>query len=518
MANNDHWTLALGDLGMLGAGEELARLVLNCEPPYAICVQGKWGSGKTSLMRYAMARLGGMPLGTTVKASRDPIDELPDGLRAQWDDWTGKAKTFLLEGFESQGPFSGDQWKDNIHVVPIWFNPWQHQEVERPLIALLQELRAQLGYPKRLKDLGKYARIGVEAGLTILEDIMGVFSATHPYGALAGKGASALRGSWEHQRQRNFEEMHDAQRLNLLFEGAVERLLSTDVECQGSYCFNGAASRPVALRRLVVFVDDLDRCSEQQTVQLLEAIKLYLQTRYCVFVFGMDGAAARRAVATVLPHKSAEAQEYLEKLFQTTLQVPVPSGYGRFVERLLTGAGLTEEETGIAVSELAARIVQLVEPNPRKLKNFVNSLAVGWRVCKRCETPQLSFSIYLLTSFLRSYHPEVFRLLAYDPSLARDLNQVLFEGAAKLPAGVSPTFLFFHQTFRHAFLEAFGEGVQPTRKDADEIAIELIDRLDRHRGDRAFQELWKAEFGASSAEEVTVSVAAVLRADVRMAP
>jgi ABC-type transport system involved in cytochrome c biogenesis ATPase subunit len=79
MANNDHWTLALADLGMLQAGEELARLILSCEPPYAICVQGKWGSGKTSLMRYAMARLGGVPLGTTVKTSREPIDELPEG-------------------------------------------------------------------------------------------------------------------------------------------------------------------------------------------------------------------------------------------------------------------------------------------------------------------------------------------------------------------------------------------------------------------------------------------------------
>ena len=40
MASNDHWTLDLEHLGMQGAGEELARLILSCQPPYAICVQG----------------------------------------------------------------------------------------------------------------------------------------------------------------------------------------------------------------------------------------------------------------------------------------------------------------------------------------------------------------------------------------------------------------------------------------------------------------------------------------------
>ena len=53
MASNDHWTLDLDHLGMAGAGEELAQLILACQPPYAICVQGKWGSGKAAVARLA---------------------------------------------------------------------------------------------------------------------------------------------------------------------------------------------------------------------------------------------------------------------------------------------------------------------------------------------------------------------------------------------------------------------------------------------------------------------------------
>lgn len=81
------------------------------------------------------------------------------------------------------------------------------------------------------------------------------------------------------------------------------------------------------------------------------------------------------------------------------------------------------------------------------------------------------------------------RLLAYDPSLVGDLHSALTEGAAKSPPRSSPVYLFFRRTFRHAFKEAFPEGFEYGRKDEDEVVTELIARLDRHKGDRAFVEL-----------------------------
>ena len=414
MANNDHWTLDLKDLGMEGAGKELARLILNCHPPYAICVQGKWGSGKTSLMRYAMARLGGEPLGTTVKTSKEPIGELPDWLSGRWKTLGNASKAFIESTFSDQCE-EPDAVVPEGQIVPIWFNPWQHQNADVPLVALLQELRAQFTY---LVQFGHFAeklvQNSVEAGLRMLGLLVDTFISLKGLPKIGlGEGGS-----------RDIEGLHDAQRLNILFEQAVQRLLSSANEDTGIPMDRNG--HPLALRRLVVFIDDLDRCSEEQTVRLLEAIKLYLQTRYCVFVFGMDGAAAQRAVKNVLPHKSSEeAQEYLEKLFQATIHVPVPANYRPFVLRLLTHAGLDKLSTHMEAREVADRIIRLVEPNPRKLKNFVGTLAVGWSVLKSCGGPEIQFSLFLLMSFLRNYHPEVYRLLAYDPSHAHDLQAAL---------------------------------------------------------------------------------------------
>ncbi len=48
--------------------------------------------------------------------------------------------------------------------------------------------------------------------------------------------------------------------------------------------------------RLVVFVDDLDRCLPEKAVEVLEAIKLFVDAPGCVFVLGLDQAVIARGI------------------------------------------------------------------------------------------------------------------------------------------------------------------------------------------------------------------------------
>lgn len=510
MLGNDHWTLDLDHLGMKPAGDELARRVLTCRPPYAICVQGKWGSGKTSLMRYAMARLGGRPLATTLATAKEVTSELPGDLKARWDDLVSAAQPFRLGEIRPQLEKPPRDLGQRVQIVPVWFNPWQHQSADLPVVGLLHELREQFTMLARLGDeVNKLAQTAIESGLALLGNMIDSLVSMKGGPKLGfGDSIGRVREIGEAYERRNFEGRHDSQRLNLLFEEAVSRLLQPSKE--GGAFLEGKADQPVTLRRLVIFIDDLDRCAEPQTVHLLEAIKLYLQTPYCVFVLGMDGTAARRAVCRQLQHSPEMAHDYLEKLFQVTLNVPHPSGDEGFVEKLVQAAEL-DAVTGLPASDLASRIVRLVEPNPRKMKSFVSSLAVEWSVGVGRRAPEL-FEPYLLLTYLRVVHPDVYRLLSHEPHQLAVLHQVVCEGR---PDGdSSPVFYFLHRALRHALPTVEGvteDGKEPRRADTDLVVDELIERLDHLRGDRAFVARWKAEFAQAADDQIVSRMRPLLR-------
>lgn len=201
-------------------------------------------------------------------------------------------------------------------------------------------------------------------------------------------------------------------------------------------------------------------------------------------------AAAQRAVRRLLVHdRPEEAQEYLEKLFQATLPVPVPARPEDFIGKLIDQWKLAEGEDR---DDLALELARLVEPNPRKLKNFVASLAIGWDIC-RSAAPACRFDDHLLITYLRLYHPEVFRVLAYDPGLITELQRALTEDPSQLSPGAPAIRRFFHRAFRHTFTRIPDPEDLPA---SDRVVDELLARLDRHRGDSAFVELFKETFGS----------------------
>src|SRR4051794_6890454 len=61
------------------------------------------------------------------------------------------------------------------------------------------------------------------------------------------------------------------------------------------------AGLPGPTPRLVVFVDDIDRCSPDKALALLDAIKVFLDLPGCIFVLGLDLSVAQKALAMKYP-------------------------------------------------------------------------------------------------------------------------------------------------------------------------------------------------------------------------
>lgn len=492
---NDHWTLDIEAFGARETAEGLARLILTCRPPFAVCVQGKWGAGKTSVMRYAMAKLGGHPMGLDSKPRPGEASELPAWLTEPWQRLNEAAPRFI------QGEFarivSGAVEPSQINVQPIWFNPWQHGDRTELIIALLQEIRAHFAWELKAWEQGKkLACVTLEAGLSLLDKVAhGVFA------DVTKKG--------EAYEKRHFDHPSEAQRLALMFERSVVTLLrGTEHQQHAPKELSDGHGNPFPTRRLVIFIDDLDRCNEPQALALLDAVKLYLHIPQCVFIFGLDSFAIRSALVRQSPGWSREdAKAYVDKMFQATTYVPVPRGRTAYLRQLLEVAGCPALHDDREFDRLAELIDQLCEPNPRRLKGFVVSLASAWAATGSQSPPSLRDATdFVLMHYLQQVHPEVFRLVAYDPNNLQVLARVLAEiGESEnvliTNAIASPVGVMIAHAFRHAVDKSYLRE-EDYRGDLDRVADEVNRRLDRHKGDRAFLSCWREHFAETTAEDM----------------
>ncbi|MEO1367926.1 MAG: hypothetical protein AAFX50_12190, partial [Acidobacteriota bacterium] len=123
---------------------------------------------------------------------------------------------------------------------------------------------------------------------------------------------------------------------------------------------------------------------------------------------------------------------------------------------------------------------------PTKLLSFLGSLAIAWQTIDtrhEFEDRADAFRAFVLVSYLRAYHPQVFRLLSHDPHLVKEFRNAITEDMESPGPRAPAVRRFFYQSFRHV-------AESTPVEDAQAVVGELVERIDRYRGDRAFVEMW----------------------------
>jgi Cdc6-like AAA superfamily ATPase len=160
-------------------------------------------------------------------------------------------------------------------------------------------------------------------------------------------------------------------------------------------------------QRVVILIDDLDRCLPEFQVTMLEAIKLIFELEGIVFVIAADHQMLAGAIKQRYgPERIASGEAYLEKFVQLPFAMPPlkKDDVAGLVDSMLAG---TE------AAEAIRRIIRFLDPNPRKVKRFLNTfnLALGFAQQKGHKTldPELIAKLVLIGSRWPSLreHPEV---------------------------------------------------------------------------------------------------------------
>ena len=131
--------------------------------------------------------------------------------------------------------------------------------------------------------------------------------------------------------------------------------------------------------RLVVFIDDLDRIPPLEALQLLEALKNFVEVPGCVFVLAVDYEVVQQGMAEKLGRhiQKTSGKAFYDKIIQLPFVMPASSyRLDDYIVGLLTSTGLpisSGQANETEISEFFADITLCtVGRNPRNIKRVMN--------------------------------------------------------------------------------------------------------------------------------------------------
>jgi hypothetical protein len=287
------------------------------ETPLVIGLEGRWGRGKTTLMKAIRSEL-----------QNYEKEKLQDGKR--------RCKT-------------------------VWFQAWKYNDADSLLAALLEEIVQEMWRGNFFEK----AEIAINTvwNKINLKAVPEFITSFIPF----------LKGCDKIIKEEDYKK-------NLpyftLFSSFLKQLIGLWIHAEDSFKFKkegdvlpGEVNDKKGV--LVIFIDDLDRCDYNNIVKVLEATKLFLDFKGCIFVMGVSREIIVHAL-TKSPHIGEKyAMEYLEKMIQVSYELPIihEADMKGYFEDVVSG--FPDKE---ALIEYADVIVKSLGDTPRKIKKFINNL------------------------------------------------------------------------------------------------------------------------------------------------
>ena len=365
--------------------KEVGEAIAQCIPPQVFGVHGDWGLGKTSFLHQIQWYITG------------DCPQQPESVTEQM-----KKQANSPEASAPAKPCG--VFRRTIQAV--WFDAWRYQNEEVPVVALLHEMRAQLTWGTRVVNAAdRTAKVAVRGALLSMEDV------TRKIGFQYSKLRRANR-EWEVE---NLAATLPSHTLRDHLRSAVEQLLPEEVD----------DSPPP---RLVVFIDDVDRCEPEAAYRLLEGLKIYLTLDNCVFVLGMNQKAIEEAIAQRMKAKSGDnptmrAAAYMEKLCQNVWRLPAVREPAQVLHRLLEGTVKSPTVREWVKRGVDAPEYPCLPPNPRRLKGLANLIGrLSPRLPSQNGAPHDERSIYetqllVIVAYTYQFHHDLYVRWEADSTL-----------------------------------------------------------------------------------------------------
>ena len=312
------------------------------------------------------------------------------GVFGEW----GQGKTSLLSQIKKALDHQFDTTDEP--VLTLWFNPWRFSSERHLIIPLLSTLSTRLesyleGANKEKNIItGLSTRIKSFAKVTHDLPVM-ISRFLSSKGELNAKSAAA-------------------------YYTCVDQLEQAAVDLNA---------------KVVVFIDDLDRCPPIQALELLENVRTHMNLYGFVFVAGMSHDSLKQAIQLRYRElyrgtspKAKDERDFLEKMIQFSFNLPSTDTklFRDYVENTLLS------KTPLYRPYLDT-ILAVLDQNPRQLKRFFNSVSFCNWIAKQTppnEQGPLRLELMLKISLIAFYYPELYGQLCLHPHHLLHLQNIIW--------------------------------------------------------------------------------------------
>ena len=153
-------------------------------------------------------------------------------------------------------------------------------------------------------------------------------------------------------------------------------------------------------KRLVLFIDDLDRLIPQKAVELLESLKLFLDIKGCVFVIACDNQVVALGVKKKfeLDETTFKNRNFFDKIIQIPFRMPIYRYYHahalEFCSKMLEKVSIEYDshDSNKKIDDITLYVNLInysVGFNPRVVKRFFNELLLSRQLLQQEEENSL---------------------------------------------------------------------------------------------------------------------------------
>ena len=369
-------------------------------------------------------------------------------------DW-GSGKSSLMKMIEQS-------YKKDENVLCVKFNGWLFEGYEDAKTALLSTIikqtiseRTFVGDAKAIAkkllksiDWLKVAKTATKHGLAFLAT-GGVGNIVFGINDLVNLDAEKAK-----KMADSFSDGRYDDEINML-QNVKKGSDKIDVELKEFHKNFGELLEETKVDKLIVFIDDLDRCDPNTVIETLEAIKLFLFAPNTVFVIGADERLIKYAVKRRFPEIPGEkevSRDYLEKLVQLPIRIPSLSTHelqtyinllfiqlsysgssfdtirqnilsdrgDKLFESIINSSNISKYRSGnippdlmddLILSEQIVHILSTgLNGNPRQCKRFLNTLVIRMQMAIS-KGIKLQKRVLAKIMLLEHFKPESFKTL-----------------------------------------------------------------------------------------------------------